>query len=85
MGKTGKDIPDEDALDYVLDYTASNDISARTLQLMTNQWSFSQGLDGSCPIGPVLVSRSVIPDPQTLTIKGSYNGTAVQDGHTRYV
>lgn len=51
IGKTGKDISEEDALDYVLGYTASNDVSARTLQLLTPQWSFSKGLDSSCPIG----------------------------------
>ena len=51
IGKTGRDIPEEEALDYVLGYTASNDVSARTLQLITAQWSFSKGLDGSCPIG----------------------------------
>jgi 2-keto-4-pentenoate hydratase/2-oxohepta-3-ene-1,7-dioic acid hydratase in catechol pathway len=84
IGKTGRDISEQDALDYVLGYTASNDISARTLQLITNQWSFSKGLDSSCPIGPVLVASSVIQDPQTLAIKGFYNGQAVQDGHTRY-
>jgi 2-keto-4-pentenoate hydratase/2-oxohepta-3-ene-1,7-dioic acid hydratase in catechol pathway len=84
IGKTGRDISEEDALDYVLGYTASNDISARTLQLIANQWSYSKGLDSSCPIGPVLVSSSVIQDPQTLAIKGFYNGQEVQDGHTRY-
>jgi 2-keto-4-pentenoate hydratase/2-oxohepta-3-ene-1,7-dioic acid hydratase in catechol pathway len=51
IGKTGRDIPEEEALDYVLGYTASNDVSARTLQMITAQWSFSKGLDGSCPIG----------------------------------
>ncbi|KAL2824722.1 hypothetical protein BJY01DRAFT_262862 [Aspergillus pseudoustus] len=82
IGKTGRDIPEEQALDYVLGYTASNDVSARTLQLLTAQWSFSKGLDGSCPIGPVLVSSSVIGDPQTLSVKAIYNGATVQDGHT---
>jgi 2-keto-4-pentenoate hydratase/2-oxohepta-3-ene-1,7-dioic acid hydratase in catechol pathway len=84
IGKTGRDVSEEDALDYVLGYTASNDISARTLQLVTNQWSFSKGLDSSCPIGPVLVATSVIPDPQTLAIKGLYDGQTVQNGHTRH-
>jgi len=51
IGKTGRDIPEEDALEYVLGYTSSNDVSARTLQMVTTQWSFSKGLDGSCPIG----------------------------------
>ncbi|KAE8372292.1 hypothetical protein BDV26DRAFT_274430, partial [Aspergillus bertholletiae] len=83
IGKTGRDIPEEDALDYVLGYTASNDVSARTLQFATSQWSFSKGLDGSCPIGPVLVSSSVIKDPQTMFIKAIHNGTVVQNGHTK--
>ncbi|CAG8947105.1 unnamed protein product [Penicillium salamii] len=83
IGKTGRDIPEEEALDYILGYTASNDVSARTLQLITAQWSFSKGLDGSCPIGPVLVAPSVIKDPQTLSIKAIHNGTTVQDGKTR--
>jgi 2-keto-4-pentenoate hydratase/2-oxohepta-3-ene-1,7-dioic acid hydratase in catechol pathway len=85
IGKTGRDIPEDKALDYVLGYTCSNDVSARTMQMATTQWSFSKGLDGSCPLGPVLVATSEIPDPQTLGIKAVYNGTTVQDGHTKYV
>ncbi|PYI05430.1 fumarylacetoacetate hydrolase [Aspergillus sclerotiicarbonarius CBS 121057] len=82
IGKTGRDIPEDEALDYVLGYTASNDVSAWELQLLTAQWSFSKGLDGSCPIGPILVAPSVIPDPQTLRIRAMHNGVTVQDGHT---
>ena len=51
IGKTGRDISEDDALDHVLGYTASNDVSARNLQFETSQWSFSKGLDNSCPIG----------------------------------
>ncbi|KIW61309.1 hypothetical protein PV05_01447 [Exophiala xenobiotica] len=83
IGKTGRDIPEEKALDYVLGYTCSNDVSARTMQMLTTQWSFSKGLDGSCPLGPVLVTKDVIPDPQTLSIKAIYNGQTVQDGNTK--
>lgn len=54
IGKTGRDISEEDALDYVLGYTASNDVSARKMQMITTQWSFSKGLDSSCPIGEPL-------------------------------
>ena len=57
IGRTGRDIPEHEALDYVLGYTASNDVSARSLQLMTTQWSFSKGLDGSCPIGTSGLTR----------------------------
>ncbi|KAJ5368567.1 Fumarylacetoacetase C-terminal-like protein [Penicillium cataractarum] len=83
IGKSGCDIPEDEALDYVLGYTASNDVSARAMQLETTQWGFSKGFDSSCPIGPVLVSSSVIQDPQTLSIKAVHNGTTVQDGHTK--
>jgi 2-keto-4-pentenoate hydratase/2-oxohepta-3-ene-1,7-dioic acid hydratase in catechol pathway len=38
-------------MDYVLGFTASNDVSARRLQNITSQWCFSKGLDGSCPLG----------------------------------
>ncbi|XRM47146.1 hypothetical protein ABZX51_010146 [Aspergillus tubingensis] len=82
IGKTGRDIAESEALDYVLGYTASNDVSARGLQFVTSQWGFSKGLDGSCPIGPVLVSTSAITDPQTLSVQAIHNGVVCQDGHT---
>jgi len=53
--------------------------------MTTTQWSFSKGLDGSCPLGPVLVTKDAIPDPQVLSIKAIYNGQTVQDGNTKYV
>lgn len=82
IGKSGRNIPEDRALDYVLGYTCSNDVSARTLQMATTQWSFSKGLDGSCPLGPVLVTGEVIPDPQALKIRAIYDGQIVQDGTT---
>ena len=51
IGKDGRNIPEESALDYVLGYTAANDVSARSLQMATEQWSFSKGLDGACALG----------------------------------
>ncbi len=83
IGKNGRNIPEDKALDYVLGYTCSNDVSARTMQMLTTQWSFSKGLDGSCPLGPVLVTKDAISDPQNLTIKAIYNGKTVQDGNTK--
>jgi 2-keto-4-pentenoate hydratase/2-oxohepta-3-ene-1,7-dioic acid hydratase in catechol pathway len=49
LGKTGRDIAEQDALDYVLGYTASNDVSARTQQHNTSQWSFAKGNDSALP------------------------------------
>jgi 2-keto-4-pentenoate hydratase/2-oxohepta-3-ene-1,7-dioic acid hydratase in catechol pathway len=63
--KTGRDISEEDALDYVLGYTASNDVSARDMQMLTAQWSFSKGLDGSCPIGKSLFG-TLTPETECL-------------------
>lgn len=54
IGKTGRDIPEDKALDHILGFTASNDVTARTLQLKSKQWCFGKGLDNSCPIGMVL-------------------------------
>ncbi|TQS33119.1 hypothetical protein Golomagni_06548 [Golovinomyces magnicellulatus] len=83
IGKTGKDIPQDKALEYVLGYTASNDVSARAQQFKNSQWCFSKGFDGSCPIGPTLVSASAIGDVHQLQIKAIYNGQVVQDSNTR--
>lgn len=51
IGRNAKDVSEEDALDYVLGYTASNDISSRTSQTNQSQWCFSKGFDTACPIG----------------------------------
>ncbi|KAE8358785.1 hypothetical protein BDV27DRAFT_169172 [Aspergillus caelatus] len=83
LSKTGRDIPESEAMEYVLGYTCSNDVSARTQQFKNSQWSFSKGLDGSCPLGPVLVSPSAIGNPHNLQIKAIHNGTVVQDSNTR--
>lgn len=43
IGKSGRDIPESEAMDYVLGFTASNDVSARTQQFKNSQWNFSKG------------------------------------------
>lgn len=83
IGKSGRNIPKERALDYILGYTVANDVSSRDLQMSSQQWSFSKGLDGACPIGPVLVSTQALPEPQNLKVQAIYNGTVVQDDVTR--
>ncbi|KAI6383282.1 hypothetical protein MCOR25_000201 [Pyricularia grisea] len=83
IAKDGRDIQESEAMDYVLGYTVGNDVSARTEQFRNSQWCFSKGLDNSAPIGPVLVSPSVIKDPQDLAIKATLGDMTVQDSHTR--
>ncbi|GLI74554.1 hypothetical protein PoHVEF18_002798 [Penicillium ochrochloron] len=79
LGRDAKDVPESEALDYVLGYTAANDVSSRTFQMNQSQWCFSKGFDGSCPIGPVLVSAALIPDATKLHIRGLKSGRVMQD------
>ncbi|KAF4626666.1 hypothetical protein G7Y89_g11489 [Cudoniella acicularis] len=79
IGKKCKDVSESEALDYVLGYTASNDVSSRTSQFAQSQWSFSKGFDGACPIGPVIVSKELIPDPTKLKMRGLKNGKVMQE------
>ncbi|CAK7229865.1 hypothetical protein SBRCBS47491_007392 [Sporothrix bragantina] len=79
IGKTAKNVSEADAMDYVLGYTAANDVSSRDSQLSQSQWCFSKGFDGACPIGPVLVSKELIPDPAKLSLRGLKNGTVLQE------
>ncbi|KAG6087143.1 hypothetical protein E4U15_008262 [Claviceps sp. LM218 group G6] len=82
MGKSGRDIPEEHAMEYVLGFTAGNDVSARTQQFQNSQWCFSKGFDGSCPLGPVLVAPSALGDVHNLRIRAMHNGKVVQDSNT---
>ena len=56
LGRDAKDVPESEALSYVLGYTAANDVSSRTSQMNQSQWSFSKGFDGACPIGMIAFS-----------------------------
>ncbi|KAF2097605.1 hypothetical protein NA57DRAFT_67068 [Rhizodiscina lignyota] len=78
-GKLCKDVSESEALDYVLGYTASNDVSSRASQFTQSQWCFSKGFDASCPIGPCLVLAPSIPDPRKLHVRGLKNGRVMQD------
>ena len=82
IGIGGRDIPEVRALDHVFGYTVVNDISARELQFRTSQWFKGKSLDGSCPMGPVIITADEIPDPQRLRLRLSVNGTAKQDSNT---
>ncbi|KAI9447995.1 hypothetical protein H4582DRAFT_2068560 [Lactarius indigo] len=82
IGKAAKDVSEKEALDYVLGYTAGNDVSFRFHQMNVSQWDFSKGFDNTAPIGPCLVAASAIPDPQTLSLKTVVNGQVLQNGTT---
>lgn len=83
IGKRGKDIPKGMALDYVFGYTIGNDITARDLQQKHKQFFLGKSLEGTCPLGPYLVSKDEIPDPHALTIVTKVNGEVRQNGSTQ--
>ncbi len=83
MGKKGKDIPKEKAYDYVFGYTICLDMTARELQRQHGQWFKGKSLDTFCPIGPWIVHKSTLSDPQQLRLICRVNGEVMQDGNTR--
>merc|ERR1712113_1352560 len=86
IGKPCKDVSVESALDYVLGYTVANDLSTRDWQkvpeLAGGQWCRSKGFDGFSPLGPVLVTRDEIADPNNLNLRSFVNGEKRQDSST---
>ncbi|MFN8565452.1 MAG: fumarylacetoacetate hydrolase family protein [Anaerolineae bacterium] len=86
IGKRAKDVPEADALSYVYGYCVANDVSARDLQLRTDsQWTRGKSLDTFCPLGPYIVTRDEIADPQNLNIKTTVNDKTMQDSNTRHM
>lgn len=79
LGKDAKNVKEEDAMDYLLGYTACNDVSSRKAQFATSQWTFSKSFDGACPIGPAFVAKDAIPDIKAAGVKGYLNGKVVQE------
>lgn len=82
IGKTGKNIPEEEALSYVFGYTVLNDVTARDVQDKFKQFFKGKSLDGYCPLGPWIVTADELPDPQQLAVRLRVNGVLKQDGHT---
>ncbi|MFK3936909.1 fumarylacetoacetate hydrolase family protein [Alkalihalobacillus sp. NPDC078783] len=82
IGKTAKNVTEDDALNYVFGYTIANDLSARDLQMKTPQWLLGKTCDGFNPVGPFLVTADEIDDPQDLTLETRVNGEQRQHSHT---
>jgi acylpyruvate hydrolase len=82
IGRRGKYIAEDEALFYVAGYTVANDVSARDLQFRTSQWTTGKMLDTFGPLGPALVTRDEVADPNALSIKTTLNGQVMQDGNT---
>jgi 2-keto-4-pentenoate hydratase/2-oxohepta-3-ene-1,7-dioic acid hydratase in catechol pathway len=82
IGKGGRDIATEEAMDAVFGYTIVNDVTARDLQRAHGQWFKGKSLDGCCPTGPWVVHKSAVPDPHALSIRLWVNDELRQDGNT---
>ncbi|MEC7883133.1 MAG: fumarylacetoacetate hydrolase family protein [Verrucomicrobiota bacterium] len=84
IGRDCKNVSKENALDFVLGYTCANDISARDWQKNGGggQWCRGKTFDTFCPLGPTLVTRDEIPNPNSLNIKTILNGEVMQDWNT---
>ncbi len=84
IGKSGRNIPEADALNYIAGYCTSNDFSSRDLQieLPNSQWMIGKTLDNYAPIGPYFVSSDLVGDPNKLKIETRVNGELRQSSNT---
>lgn len=82
IGRQARRVSEAEALDYVYGYSCLNDISARDLQFSDGQWIRGKSLDGFAPLGPWIVTRDEIADPQALAIEGRLNGQVMQRSNT---
>jgi 2-keto-4-pentenoate hydratase/2-oxohepta-3-ene-1,7-dioic acid hydratase in catechol pathway len=86
FGRDAKDVSKDKALDYVLGYTIGNDVTARDWQrqkeLGGGQFARGKSFDTCCPLGPWIVTRDEIPNPNSLRLKTTLNGQLMQDKNT---
>lgn len=82
IGAEARDVPEDEALDYVFGYTCANDVTARDCQREDKQWARAKGFDTFCPLGPWIVTRDEL-DPSDLQIRSILNGDVMQDARTR--
>ncbi|NUA28857.1 fumarylacetoacetate hydrolase family protein [Cupriavidus basilensis] len=83
IGKVARDVSLADALSHVAGYCVVNDVSEREFQIERGgTWDKGKGCDTFCPVGPWLVTRDEVPDPQALSLWLDVNGQRVQKGST---
>lgn len=85
IGRGGRFIAADEAMDHVLGYTIVNDLSARERQKHHKQFFMGKSMDGSCPMGPWITTADEIPDPHVLSIRCMVNGAIKQDSNTRHL
>lgn len=85
IGRSGKFFGPEEAENYIAGYLIFNDITARDIQrreMQSGVFSFSKAIDTFCPIGPYIVTKDELPDPQNLAMELRVNGEKRQSGNT---
>ena len=83
IGKKARHVTEDKALENVFGYTVLNDVSARDVQYGDKQWTRGKSLDTFCPLGPVIVTKDEIPDPQALHLSSWINDFVMQDSSTK--
>ncbi|WP_296145867.1 fumarylacetoacetate hydrolase family protein [uncultured Flavobacterium sp.] len=84
IGKKGKYVAKENAMDYVFGYTVINDISARDCR-REGQWIVSKGQDTFAPMGPYIVTKDEIENPHNLNLSLKLNGVEKQNSNTKFL
>ena len=82
IGRRASHVAADRVYDYVLGYTAFNDVTARDFQFGDGQWQRGKSCDTFAPMGQTIVTADEIPDPHTLRISLTVNGTVMQDSST---
>jgi len=82
IGKAGRDIPRDKALEHVFGYTIINDVTARDLQRTHVQWFKGKTLDTTCPMGPWIVDAAEVGDPASMELRFLLNGEQRQKAST---
>lgn len=83
IGKKAQYVSEEEALNYVAGFCVTNDLSEREFQIERGtQWDKGKGCDTFGPVGPWLVTRDEVPDPQNLEMFLDVNGVRMQKGNT---
>ena len=87
IGRQGRDVAERDALDLVFGYTIANDVSVRDVQRTWHggQWFKGKNFDTHLPLGPWIVTKDEIPDPQALRLTTRVNGVTKQDSSTKHM
>ncbi|GBC71444.1 Ureidoglycolate lyase [Candidatus Calditenuaceae archaeon HR02] len=83
IGRKCRGVEPGEAPDFICGYAAFNDVSARNLQFKDKQWTRGKSFDTFAPMGPWIVTRDEIPDPQNLRIMSRVNGETRQNSNTR--